>query len=76
MVDTTDTPNDILAKLILRELETQSIVPVKNIGEIKLKLAKGTATAADWRLWAELSLDEQARATPDHSEGPGDDDAD
>jgi hypothetical protein len=48
-----ETPNEILARLIIKNLQKDGLVGPKNLEEIRQKLAAGTASGRDWKVWIE-----------------------
>lgn len=52
----TKSPCDTLANSILASLLEDALVPEDKRAEIASKLANGTATQQDWKLWLDLPL--------------------
>ena len=50
-------PDEELASLIANRLVEHDLVESDRRDELAAKVAAGTATPEDWRLWIELSLD-------------------
>lgn len=49
-------PNDALASIVAIKLSEQACIATEKVAEVLTKLKSGTATAQDWRLWIELSI--------------------
>lgn len=49
-------PNRTMAEDILKALLAECLVPEDKKDEVLSKLAKGTATQDDWKLWLDLPL--------------------
>jgi hypothetical protein len=58
---TKETPAEELAGKITDSLLVANLISKTKADEIRLKIARGNATVEDWRLWAELSIDEEDR---------------
>ena len=53
------TPSERLAEQIAERLCREQLIPAKKQAEVSIKIAKGAATQADWRLWLDLPLMQQ-----------------
>ncbi len=52
-------PSEILAESIAEKLLASGLLPAERKAEVAEKLAKGTATEADWNLWLDPMLIER-----------------
>ena len=60
-------PDEELASLIADRLVEHSLVESDRRDEVAAKVAAGTATPEDWRLWIELNLDGRTEGA-DHAQ--------
>jgi len=58
-----ETPSAALARKIIDGLLAANLISTPKKDEIAKKIAHGNATTADWRLWAEIALDEATRTS-------------
>ena len=65
----TKSPNESLAEVVASALIEESLIPKDREDELKEKLVVGTARAEDWRLWAELSVEEDELSEGGESNG-------
>lgn len=62
-------PNETLAGMVACELIKEGLVPQDREDELTEKLTEGTARSEDWRLWAELSVEEEELGEEGESNG-------
>ena len=48
-------PNDALAELVVAKLKENGLISHEKVDEIAAKLASGTASREDWKLWVDLA---------------------
>ena len=52
-------PSEIVATIAGKKLLTNGLLSSKRLEEVCQKLGKGTATAEDWTLWADVYLSKE-----------------
>ena len=60
------TPDEVLAALIVAKLAKNGFIDQQKANEVEKKMAAGTATSGDWKLWIDLA---QSKPQKDDSHG-------